>query len=573
MDTDANDKTEPESFRDHNASDNIPIDNDREEGGANREQSRSPVQTLTNDKGNEGHIVPNVSSMDAEGRESPISVLRSVPSHSSLESEIDPMDDIIESIDAETPNGSNNNQHLSTRSDIGDGDRLMRLLMSGGEKDENLSSKAPLLERRLRDFRFAQKKRREKYGKERPWGIIGLYDHLTGIRTDVEWAEDAAWRRDHNEPYLSWTDFEAAKDTGFNQPFFTYIVMFVCTVCLIVSIGLNGWKFEPLNVNPMIGPSAETLIRMGAKQTSLIVGDNDSGVQQWWRLITPMVLHAGIIHYLLNMLALWFVGYAVEQSHGFFASALLFILPSIGGTILSALFLPEYISVGASGGIFGLIGACVADIVSNWNLLFSKVVNDEEMGTRFQHIKVLLYLFLDILLNAIIGLTPLVDNFTHLGGMVYGFLCGLSTMERLSKAFFGVSTSCVTRFQNGFIRFFGLILSGVLIITTVAILFRDDSAEFKCRGCRYVSCVPFPFWAESEDKWWHCDDCELPNLAKHANLSYHKETKYFTEISFQCPDGEIEVVDLEDIQTSDEEWLTKQLPKYCRDNCDEIFST
>ena len=50
------------------------------------------------------------------------------------------------------------------------------------------------------------------------------------------------------------------------------------------------------------------------------------------------------------MIALWFIGYAVEQSHGFFAAALLFILPAVGGTLLSAIFLPEYISVGASGG-------------------------------------------------------------------------------------------------------------------------------------------------------------------------------------------------------------------------------
>lgn len=568
MEKHIDDNKEQDEFNDDNISGDNPVDNEQENGENKIGQTHN---TASNQMENS---LPKVSSTDAEAPASPISVLPSVASQSSIGSEIDPMDDIIDSIGS-TPNGNNaNNNHLSTRSEIGDGDRLMRLLMSGGEKDENLSSRAPLLERRLRDFRFAQKKRREKYGKERPWGIIGLYDHLTGIRTDVEWAEDAAWRRDNNEPYLSWADFENAKDTGFNQPFFTYIVMLVCTVCLVVSIGLNGWKFAPLNVNPMIGPSAETLIKMGAKQTSLIVGDKDGEAipKQWYRLFTPMILHAGIIHYGLNMLALWFVGYAVEQSHGFFASALLFIVPAVGGTILSALFLPEYISVGASGGIFGLIGACVADIVSNWNLLFSKVVNDDEMGTRFQHIKVLLYLFLDILLNAIVGLTPLVDNFTHLGGMVYGFLCGLSTMERLSKAFFGVSTSCWTRFQNGLIRFFGLIVSIVLIIVTVAILFRPDGANVTCKGCRYVSCVPFPFWVDAEDKWWHCDDCELPNIANQANLSFHKETKYFTSVSFNCPDGAIEVVDLEDIQTSDDQWLTKQLPKYCRDYCDEIFS-
>jgi len=121
--------------------------------------------------------------------------------------------------------------------------------------------------------------------------------------------------------------------------------MLVCTVCLLVSIGMNDdWTLEPLNVNLMLGPSVQTLIAVGAKHTSLIVDKN-----KWFRLFTPMVLHAGIIHYFINMLALWSIGYAVEQSHGFIASAILFMIPAVGGTIISAIFLPEYISVGASG--------------------------------------------------------------------------------------------------------------------------------------------------------------------------------------------------------------------------------
>jgi hypothetical protein len=95
------------------------------------------------------------------------------------------------------------------------GDQLIKHLNGRieilSEKDEEKMT--PALKRRLRDFSFAQQKRRETYGEKNPWGIIGLYDHLTGIRTDIEWAEDAAWRREHNEPYLSWSDFEGAKDT------------------------------------------------------------------------------------------------------------------------------------------------------------------------------------------------------------------------------------------------------------------------------------------------------------------------------------------------------------------------
>ena len=228
---------------------------------------------------------------------------------------------------------------------------------------------------------------------------IYIYIHISaGIRLDVEWAEDAAWRRSHKEPYLSWTDFQTTRAVGWNRPFFTYILLFVCTVVMIASYGVNGWTIEPLSINPMIGPSAQTLIRMGAKQTSLIVEQGE-----WYRLFSPMVLHAGLIHYFLNMTALWFIGRAVEQCHGFAAAVILFIIPAVGGTILSAIFLSEYISVGASGGIFGLIGACIADICMNWSLLFSRHVNASDEGVRFRHMKVR---FLLLLFSLLAVLTP-----------------------------------------------------------------------------------------------------------------------------------------------------------------------
>jgi len=153
-------------------------------------------------------------------------------------------------------------------------------------------------------------------------------------------------------------------------------------------------------------------------------------------------------------------------------------------------------------GIFGLIGACLADVISNWGLLFSKYVNDNNKRQRFRHIKVLIWLVLDIILNIVIGLTPLVDNFTHLGGMLFGFFCGLSTMERLSKAFFGVETNFCSRVQTFLVRFIGIILSVICIIIAFILLASlKNGTNFSCRWCRYFSCVPFPFW-ETETKWW-----------------------------------------------------------------------
>ncbi|KAL7557480.1 hypothetical protein ACA910_019328 [Epithemia clementina (nom. ined.)] len=409
---------------------------------------------------------------------------------------------------------------------------------------------APALARRIRDFQWAQDRRRKKYGDERPWGILGLYDFLSAIRTDVEWAEDAAWRRANNESYQSWADFDENKKKGYNRPFFTYFLLFVCSVILVASIAVNDWKVEPLDVNPMIGPSAETLIIMGAKDTTLIIDDNEG-----WRLISSAVLHAGLVHFLVNMLALWFVGGAIETSHGWFAAMVIFCISAVGGTILSGIFLPEYITVGASGGIFGFIGACIADIIMNWNLLFCDFVT--ENGKKHRHILVFVVLIMDIALNSIIGLTPYVDNFTHLGGMAYGFLCGLSTMERLSSDFFGMEDTVLTQVKHFVIRFFGLILSLVSISVTLAILLNMDPTSTLCPDCTWLSCVPFPPWESEANKWWYCDDCNTVTASIVSQPYVHLEV--------DCPGGDIAWVNM----TNDinREQIQKRLPTYCRDYC------
>lgn len=204
------------------------------------------------------------------------------------------------------------------------------------------------------------------------------------------------------------------------------------------------------------------------------------------------------------MLALWFVGGAIETSHGWFAAMVIFCISAVGGTILSAIFLPEYITVGASGGIFGFIGACIADIIMNWSLLFNDFVT--ENGKKHRHLVVIVVLLLDIALNSIIGLTPYVDNFTHLGGMVYGFLCGLSTMQRLSSDFFGMEDTALSRAKHFVAKFFGIIISVFALGVTLALLLNMDSSSAPCPECTWLSCVPFPPWENATNKWWYCDE-------------------------------------------------------------------
>lgn len=414
----------------------------------------------------------------------------------------------------------------------------------------------PALARRLRDFQFAREKRRKKYGKSKLWGIIGLYDHLSGVKIDVAWAEDAAWRRKNKQPYITWADFEATKNEGLNRPFFTYIIVSVCTAMMVAAMYVNDWKFEPLSVNPMIGPSAETLLRLGAKDSYLIVVQ-----QEVWRLVSPMVLHAGLIHYFLNMFALFFVGKAVEQIHGFFPAVVQFVVPAIGGIILSAIFLPEYITVGASGGIFGLIGACISDIIMNWGLLFNEFVN--ERGARLSHAKVLIVLAVDIAVNCILGLTPFIDNFTHLGGMIYGFLCGLGTIQIISPRFFGDERDCFHKCKAFSFRSIGLLVCMAGIIASSLVLFSGDGSTNPCPDCIHMSCVAFPPWKGDGEKWWYCDQCGGAS----AEGTLDTETGKFIDLTIKCPDGSTETVDMNESWPQDETGLEGILPMLCREHC------
>jgi hypothetical protein len=148
-----------------------------------------------------------------------------------------------------------------------------------------------------------------------------------------------------------------------------------------------------------------------------------------------------------------------------------------------------------------------------------------------------------------------------------GFLCGLSTIERLSTDFFGVATSKLSRIRNLLVRFSGLLLSVVLIMVTTALLVESDGGASPCSGCRYVSCVPFPPWAGEDDKWWYCDDCS--RVTADAKL----DSSGYYSLSLTCPDGVIEEIDLSDELVTDRQWIRRQLPNLCRKHCDNLFAS
>ncbi len=129
---------------------------------------------------------------------------------------------------------------------------------------------------------------------------------------------------------------------------------------------------------------------------------------EYYRLLTPVLLHGGIFHLFVNMLSLWFLGPFLEQALGRARFIALFVVGAIGGSALSfALGAPNIPSVGASGAVFALVGALIP-IYKRMRLNLSPIL-------------------IMIALNGFIGFSyPGIDWRAHLGGLVTGGLLGLA---------------------------------------------------------------------------------------------------------------------------------------------------
>jgi membrane associated rhomboid family serine protease len=83
------------------------------------------------------------------------------------------------------------------------------------------------------------------------------------------------------------------------------------------------------------------------------------GAGDWWRLITAPFLHYGPLHLGMNMLVLWFIGPALESYFGHWRYLLLYIVSGLAGSAGALIASPNALTVGASGAIWGLMGAAV----------------------------------------------------------------------------------------------------------------------------------------------------------------------------------------------------------------------
>ena len=160
-----------------------------------------------------------------------------------------------------------------------------------------------------------------------------------------------------------------------------------------------------------------TLDLFGAKDSAEIVHHG-----QWWRLITPMFLHAGLTHLLVNSVSLYFVGPLYERCVGRSRFLYVYFFAGVGGSLLS-LARSNDLAVGASGAIFGIFGALGVYFFRNRHL-FGGI-------SRSIVRQVVILSAVNLLLPTVVAG---VDGWAHLGGLLAGigaaYLAGPALSDR-----------------------------------------------------------------------------------------------------------------------------------------------
>ena len=185
----------------------------------------------------------------------------------------------------------------------------------------------------------------------------------------------------------------AEKIFSYKQPIVTYIIMAICII-LFILMELSGGS-----------TNSQTLLKYGANLDVLVKNG------EYYRLFTCIFLHVGIMHLLCNMYSLYIIGREVENLFGKIKYIIIFILSGIFGSIMSLAFTHNTISAGASGAIFGLLGA----------LLYFGMHYRTYLGETIKRSIIPI-----IVINLIIGFFAKgIDLAAYIGGLVGGILLAM----------------------------------------------------------------------------------------------------------------------------------------------------
>lgn len=188
------------------------------------------------------------------------------------------------------------------------------------------------------------------------------------------------------------------------EPRATIALIVICSIVFLAegSFGLDGGRGAIFRDGALFGPA-------------VAAGD-------WWRLVTYGFLHAGLLHIGFNMLLLWLFGREMEPQLGTPVFVGIYFSCLLAGAFGALLFSPDALTVGASGAIFGLMGAAAA-------ILYARGVNPFQTDIGMLIVFNLLLSF--VLSNVSVG--------GHVGGLVGGVLGGLAVAagERRGRSWIG----------------------------------------------------------------------------------------------------------------------------------------
>jgi rhomboid protease GluP len=176
-------------------------------------------------------------------------------------------------------------------------------------------------------------------------------------------------------------------------------------------VGINAAVFVVMTlagVGMLSNPSGQDLVRFGANFGPLTV----SG--QWWRLLTCIFIHGGLLHIAFNMWCLWDLGRLAESVYGHWTFAAVYLISGLSASLASVIWNPFILSVGASGAIFGIAGALIASFY-----LGEFSLPRAAMSGMLR--SVMLFVGYNLFFGAVIAHT---DNAAHIGGLLMGLLLG-----------------------------------------------------------------------------------------------------------------------------------------------------
>jgi rhomboid protease GluP len=186
----------------------------------------------------------------------------------------------------------------------------------------------------------------------------------------------------------------------------TPMLIYVNTLLLLLMVAAGASPIDP---------SVKSLLSWGGN-ARFYTAEGD-----WWRLLTHMFLHGGVVHLVGNVFALLYVGMFLEPLIGKLRYAVAYVLAGICGGLASLYMHPHGVGVGASGAIFGLYGVFLA-------ILSTGHVQNKAM--RQTMLRSILFF---VVFNLLYGLQGNTDNAAHMGGLVSGLAIGYAYYPGLAR--------------------------------------------------------------------------------------------------------------------------------------------